>query len=188
MRILILNPDFLSNCCFYGCVIDLLTKRVFKQSALIWVTQAWPVCVPSSSAGGDNESRRKIVFKHLRMWQGFSGWSTDRLRQWRSASLLWSGLSSHLTSVDTALREGTPNVRLLLWLSSSGARKYWAHLVKLSVSAAEEAEEASSRDTFYPSTFEPAHACKCSFRKCHSVHLQHLWNGCMSHLQVLVCT
>lgn len=54
----------------------------------------------------------KSFFEHRRLWQGFSGFSGDKVRQWRSALPLWSGLPFHLTPDDTALRGGTGNVRL----------------------------------------------------------------------------
>ncbi len=134
--ILTLTPDFPSNCSFYNSVIDLLTKQVFKRSSSIWVTQAWLLCVASSGAGGNNESRRKIVFEHLRLWQGFSGFSRDEVRQWRSALPLWSGRPSHLTSDDTALREGSGNVKLFPLTFTLGALNIEPAWKKCSVSAA----------------------------------------------------
>lgn len=72
-------PDFLSNWGFYSSVIDLSAKQVFKRgrfdldctsvTAACSITRRWRGRM--GGVVGDNESRREIVFEHLRLWQGF---------------------------------------------------------------------------------------------------------------------
>lgn len=38
------SPDFLSNCSFYGLVIDLITEHVFKRSTDLSYTSVTSVC------------------------------------------------------------------------------------------------------------------------------------------------